>query len=536
MKQSAPVTRGVLSFCDFVKTFFDVTMTPAQRVVGKICVDGRQISELTVEEQELAVKLFKCTPDKKIPRIARRNICLLFGRGSGKSSFGSWLAIYKAFTSDVTKCGKGDTPTVAFIAPDRATAKEVGISMVFANLADNPKLSKYIVSKDENEASVTIKRPDGREVLIKAFAASKSGRTVRGRSLIAVIFDEAQHFNSGGSAGYVVNDKDMYEAVTPRLLPGGSVLFISTPWPSENIMSDYMEKNLGDPRFALCAIAPTLLMRPDRPDVAESRAIMMEHDPINAAREYDCDINGFSVSNYFSADCIQESIDEELDVTPNPKFPTVAAADFGFKHDSSTLCIVQWDGRKYKLVRLVEISPKKGKALIPSEVVAEFAAHIKEFGCVSVLSDGYQEDSIQEHLRNHELNLDRAPYGVSGKMMTHTRAKAVLHEGWCALPNNKRLIRQMCQLVARPTQGGMMQFKSPRRIGEGHGDLVSSWILAIYGIAHYHVRADKGIKGRFADESYGDYISRKQRIRDAAMEASDLKDAAREATNKPHWR
>ena len=55
-----------------------------------------------------------------------------------------------------------------------------------------------------------------------------------------------------------------------------------------------------------------------------------------------------------------------------------------------------------------------------------------------------------------------------------------MHEGRIKLPKNPRLIRQLKEVVAKPTPGGGLSITSPRRKGAGHGDLVSALVLAIW--------------------------------------------------------
>ena len=165
---------------------------------------------------------------------------------------------------------------------------------------------------------------------------------------------------------------------------------------------------------------------------------------------------------------------------PKPRAQVVCGGDFGFKHDSSALVILQLlDGRAY-LSRLVERKPEKGRALKPSEVAHDFAVEMKRFGASSVMADAYHRESMQEHLSNNGIALLAAPEGQSGKTLTYNRAKERLYEGKIVLPQIDRLTRQLKEVVAKPTSGGGISIQSPRWKQGGHGDLVSALVLALY--------------------------------------------------------
>ena len=59
-------------------------------------------------------------------------------------------------------------------------------------------------------------------------------------------------------------------------------------------------------------------------------------------------------------------------------------------------------------------------------------------------------------------------------------AKKLIHEGRIRLPNHPRLLSQLRSVVSKPTPGGGLTISIPRRRGQGHGDLVSAAVLAIW--------------------------------------------------------
>src|SRR5205823_8048079 len=133
----------------------------------------------------------------------------------------------------------------------------------------------------------TLRRPDGRLVAFEAFAASRGGASARGISILVFILDEADFFRSD-DGDFIVNDRDVYRGLVPRLMHGGKGLFISTPWPVPTLRRELHEKNFGDPRTALAATASTLTMRDNDPRLRADIEMEREREPGNAAREFDC--------------------------------------------------------------------------------------------------------------------------------------------------------------------------------------------------------------------------------------------------------
>jgi hypothetical protein len=196
---------------------------------------------------------------------ARRVQAHVLGRGSGKTTLASAFGLYTCLTADVTSCGPGDVPVVVIVAPDKKTAG-LSVRMALEMAKANADIQRLLQS--ESSDGFTLRRPDGRLVGFEAFAASRGGSSVRGRSILSFVLDEAQFFRSDDAGAFVVNDRDIYRALIPRLMSGGRGILISTPWPTETLMGELFAKNFGSPSTALAARAPTLLMRDGDPHLA----------------------------------------------------------------------------------------------------------------------------------------------------------------------------------------------------------------------------------------------------------------------------
>jgi hypothetical protein len=483
-----------LEFWDFCQKVLGLKLTLGQRVVAKVAFGLYDPIDLPKEERDIAITMFGGL--ERVDKAARRYIVLRLGRGSGKTTLCSAFAVYEALTHDISKCGPGDVPYVITVAPDKETAK-LSIRMAREMIQAIPALNRLVVN--DTDQLIAIRRPDGRMVRIEAFAASRGGSAMRGRTIIAFLMDEAEFFTSSDTVGgrdYAVNDKDIFRALKPRLLRNGRGMLVSTPWPVETLMSEMFELNWGNPSTAVAVKAPTLLVRGDDPDVVAMVEDELSKDPENARRELFCELDGFVGGEFFDHNALHTSLDAtyEFPVPFNPRWPVAVACDFGFTRDSSAIVVVQYDGKYYRQVYTEELRPRPGQPLKPSAVVRKFAEIAKRYGVSGVIADGYYREAIKEALAQYNLVLIDAPEGARGKAETFQRTRSVMNEGLCKIPDvpiGRRMIQQAKLVSSRAAPGGTVTIKVPRKIGLGHGDIVSAWVLAIHRLAYARLADEK---------------------------------------------
>src|ERR1019366_8111323 len=97
---------------------------------------------------------------------------------------------------------------------------------------------------------------DRRRVQFNVIAKSPGGQTGRGFDPLCVILDEAE-FIDPKDKDAAIDDRQIVGAMTPRLLPGVSVVMCSTPGSPNSMMAQLFEKNHGHPIDGLAAVCPT---------------------------------------------------------------------------------------------------------------------------------------------------------------------------------------------------------------------------------------------------------------------------------------
>ena len=463
--------RGVkyaLAFTAFLRGVLGIALQWGQLVFCKVAFDGIDAKHLSGNQRAMAHKLFGDVG--AVPDIAREVIVQVKGARVG----GSWLAalrlLHLALTVPLDALAPGEVAVGVIVAPDLRLARQA-LRFVVGAAKGCPSIKRLVES--ESGDSITLRRPDGARVAIECLPATRGGSALRGRSLFGAVLDECAFFHG---ADYQVNDAELFKAVAPRILPGGQVLLVSTPWCESGLLHELFRDNFGKPQTALAALCPTPLMRKDE---RIRRMIERERvrDPQNARREFDAEFVTQGAGRFFDAAAIGRCISAGAFCGTGP---VGCGADFAFRSDSSALIVVRRVAERVEVIDWCEMKPTKSQALRPSAVVERFAAMAKHHGCGAITADYHYIEAVREHATAAGIRLVAAPGGQGGKLKTFVRARALLHDGRCVFrPEHGRLVAQLREVTSSPTPGGGLAIKSPRRRGS-HGDLVSAWVLAVH--------------------------------------------------------
>lgn len=471
-----------LAFCERL----GVKLTPAQRVLCAVSYDGVEPEQLVNRaDRELARTLFG-EHVNRIPAGCRAVAVNLCGARGGKSYVLTALRLlHLALTVPLEKSdnfvglGPGEDAYALLVAPNLKLARQTYKFVLGA--ARHPKISNRIVGKPGKESFI-LARENGRRVVVECLPATGGGAAVRARYYVGAGLEEFAFFRS---EDFEVNDKEIFTAVTPRILPGGQVIVSSTAWARTGLMYELFQKNWSHPETCVTAMAPTVLLNPSKTADVE---IERKRDPQNAAREFDCVFMDTDALGFFSHDAIERAVDKKL-FLPLDKPPAgseiLIGADLGFRRDSSALVVVyKMATGEYKVAEVLELQPSLGEPLKPSFVVEQFARACKRHECSWLMADNHYRETIDEELAKQGLSYVPAPEGAKGKEEAHMQVKMLLNAGKIILPAHDKLIRQMKELTSRPTAGGGLSIQSPRRkAGDngtgGHGDILSALVLAL---------------------------------------------------------
>jgi hypothetical protein len=460
------------SFVDFCR-LVGVRLTPAQRVLVLVAFDGVEPRDLSGTERELARQLFGDV--ETISSIARAVVAIVAGARSGKTYLGALRILHLSLTVKLDRLAPGESAYAVICAPDLRLARQA-FRYALGCIRACPQLAGLL--ENPTSDSFVLRRPDGRVVTIECLPATRGGSAVRGRSLVAFLCDEIAFFRDSDA---VVNDRDIYQAAAPRIMAGGQLLVVSTPWAESGLLFELHRDEFGQPRSCVVVHAPTVVMRPSERARVEAE---YARDPINAERELGAQFFSAGTGQFFDGQAIEDARDVGRvgPLAPDPNAGTaIAAMDLAFASDSSALVIIRQEGERSILVDWLERRPRKGQPLKPSEVLIEFAERAKLHGCRHIWGDGHYSESAREHLAQAKIQFRTTPGGQAGKVETYTRAQQALNERRVSLPDWPKLLQQFRDVQARPVSGGGMSITHPRRAGAGHGDVCAA---AIVGLAH----------------------------------------------------
>ena len=485
-----PAASRLPTFLEFC-VWLNVKLTPAQRIVAMVAFDGVQPIDMNAEDRELCDVVFGGIDT--VDREVRSTFAAVCGARAGKTYIFAALRLFHlALTVDLSDLAPGEVASGVIMAPDMRLAKQC-FRYIQGAAATKPELE--MEKWDGGEIGITVVRHDRRRVAIECLPASRGGTAARGRTLVGAVLDECAFFRD---EDYQVNDEECYEAVSARILPDGQVILPSTPWVEgvgmlwklhkENFDRRDDQGKILSPVTALVAHAPSLLLRPGNVKLEKMIERAEKIDPDNAAREFGAQFMPPTKELFFDPNAIERAVSYE----PIPRridlsWPRCIAADFGFKYDSSTAMCIAYNGTKYIVIDSIELRPSPGAPLKPSVVVDSIAEFAKKYQCPFVIADSYSREAIREYLSAHGLGIQEPPDGITGKMETYARAKAMLHQDRCEIPDSPRLKNQMRAITAKGTSGGKLSIQSPRKKTQGHGDLVSAWVLGVHKLAWQNV-------------------------------------------------
>jgi hypothetical protein len=218
------------------------------------------------------------TGGRKSPARRVRELWCLIGRRGGKSRIAAVLSVYIATCIDHSdKLATGEVGRVLILAATRSQAGVV-FNYVLGLLEASPVLSSLIEVATADE----IRLRTG--IVIAVHTASF--RSVRGRTLLACIFDEVAFWRDENGAN---PDLEIYRAVIPALMTtGGLLIGISSPYRRRGLLHDRHRDYFGkDSDDVLVVQGPSALFNPtlDERVIAGER----EADPEAARSEWDAD-------------------------------------------------------------------------------------------------------------------------------------------------------------------------------------------------------------------------------------------------------
>lgn len=423
----------------------------------------RSLFALKMNKKEFT--LYKrCTAREKPPKRPFREAVCICGRRSGKSFIASVIALYLSLFFDYSEyLNIGERASVVIIAADRGQARTI-FNYISGILHSNPVLENSIVS--ELRERISLNNRIDVEILTASY------RTVRGRTIAAVLMDEAAFFYQEGAKP----DTEIYRALKPSTatIPNSVVLILSSPYMQSGLLYDMHKRFYGvDDLETLIWVADTLTMNPTISKTIIDRA--METDPEAAEAEWYAQFRK-DLSAFLPLEVIESSIIKrrhELPVMVGPSYVAFCDPAGGGGTDSMTLAVAHKD----KEVLVVDCIRAVRPPFDPFIVVEDFVKVLKEYRCTTVTGDKYTGEWCSTAFSNNGI---RYLSSNKNKSEIYLAAEPLFSRGQVELLDNKQLFSELRSLERRTRRGGRDQVDHPLR---GSDDLANAVCGALVNLS-----------------------------------------------------
>jgi hypothetical protein len=393
---------------------------------------------------------------------------------------------------------------------------------------DVPKAWKEIIKESAGEATVGdvfLWHPSGRPIEIRVVAGKRAGGSAISRWLLGVVFDEAPRM-IGEDEG-VVNYDDTHRAALGRLLPGGIVLSLGSPWRPVGPIYDAVEDGWGNPtpeRVVIVAKAPWL----NPVWWNEARCAVLKNRPDQSSQiGYQTDVLAqFAdlAETLLPQSLIQASTREKPLVIPyEERHNYVAHMDPATRRNAWTLVVADRVRRVlfrsgvavpvavYRIVLATQWVGTPQQPLSPRTVLGEIASILRAYHLNAVTTDQWSVDAIRD------IASERGIYIAQEEMTTKEQTDAymglatAMQDGVVELPPDV-VVQKDLRLTKRITTQKGIAIRLTDTTDGRHCDYSPS----IVGATHKWIELDRPLKPKPGEPGYFEMI-------DNALDDQDTK-------------
>ena len=365
-----------------------------------------------------------------------RELWAVVGRRSGKTRMAAAIAIHIG-AIERHQLAPGETGFVLLLAASKAQAS-IAFNYVKGFLESSPILAQQIelVSAEEIKLKGNI--------IIGVHAGSY--RTIRGRSLLAVVGDEISFWRDETSAA---PDLEIFRACAPALAATKGVwIGISTGYRKIGLLYNRWRDHFGqDSDDVLVVQGSSQTFNPSLSTEMIARASAA--DPEAAESEWG---GGFraDISAFLDDATIERAIGygRPTELPPMSGIRYSAFTDVsGGRHDHFTLCI----GHKDKLNWIADVIRGRAPPFDPATVVDEYVALLREYGVTSLVGDNYSGAWAETAFKKAGIKYIRSE---AAKSQLYLELLPLFMRGAVSIPNHSRLVRELRLLERRTSRIG----------------------------------------------------------------------------------
>jgi hypothetical protein len=383
------------------------------------------------------LKIFtELTGRAEAPSAPAKEAWLIMGRRSGKDIKAASIAVFMATIGAELhgyrkRLQRGERGVVQILAVDRDQAS---VAFRYAKaFFEQPLLAPLL----KRETADTLELTNDLAIEI----TTNDQRRVRGRTVVAAIFDEVAHWRSENTTS---PDLEVYRAVRPAMLtmPNALLIGISSPYASRGLLWEKFNKNYGQDGDVLVAKAPTWKMNlttsRDTGDIADT----YKEDFAFANAEYGAEFRN-DLEAFISQQVLDAVIDPDFERPHHPSFGYNCFVDpSGGSNDAMTMCVAHMEHD----IAVLDVIREIKAPFNPIEAVAEFCATMKQYGITRCNGDRYGAEWITSAFDQHGVFYE--PAGQSRSEL-YLNFLPMANSGTVALLSNDRMRRQFLSLERR---------------------------------------------------------------------------------------
>jgi Terminase large subunit, T4likevirus-type, N-terminal len=368
-------------------------------------------------------------PSKRV-----KELWCVVGRRSGKSRMAAAVACYLA-TFVHHRLAVGETGFVLVIAASQSQAQTVfGYCLGF--LQSSPVLSQEIASTTSSE----IRLRNGIVIAIH----SSSFRNVRGRTLVACVFDEAAFWRDDTASANP--DTETYRAVKPSLMTtSGCLVSISTPYRKLGLLHQKHRDHYGVPGDEVLVVqGKSTDFNPLLSEDSINQALA--DDPEGSRAEWEATFRS-DLSAFLDDTAIECAIDHSrpLELPPRHGVRYFAFADpSGGRHDAFTVCLGHQQGDGF----VCDVIRGTRPPFDPVEVTKGYAALLKDdYRLTSVVGDNFSAEWVVAAFKDAGVKYLRSEHP---KSQLYLECLPLFTRGLISIPDLPPLLKEL-RLLERQT-------------------------------------------------------------------------------------
>lgn len=378
-------------------------------------------------------------------------VYIIGGSRIGKTLLAAAILFNASQTVDLSGLGHGDEPRAPVLSLDKDKANACYLHLSKNIKADGSSLTPFLRHEGRNELdspALWLRHPSGRDIQVCVTANKAAGNAVVSYFLAAVVFDEACKMSGAGDA--VVNFEEARDSALGRLLPGGQLVAIGSPWAPFGPMYEAFQTRHGKP-------GPDLIVIHARGDLTNPWWWTPERVASLKPKVRRTEVEAKFLTpeeSIFGEELLRERTRKGPDRQRLPRqrgLHYAATMDPATRSNSWTLTIGTRVRGRLVVAFAHQWVPESGLRLNPREVLKEAAQLCREYGLDVATTDQWSFDANRVIADEEGLALVEHVWDKFNKNDGYGLLESMVQDNQIELPDNPDLIEDLKLVKRRPT-------------------------------------------------------------------------------------